>query len=70
MLEANLEINGDFDLIKVEKEMSYLNLLSNLSNEKGIFKEFIVHLSKNTVKECLVAMSQDRYFSNMQCKNL
>ena len=69
-LETSLRINSDFNLMEVEKEMNYLNLLPNLSNEKDIFKEFIMHLSKDTVKECLVAMSQDEHFSDAQCKNL
>ena len=69
-LEITLEINGDFDLIEVEKEINYLNLLSDLSNEKDIFKEFFRYLNKETAKECLMTMSQDKHFSDAQCENL
>ena len=50
--------------------MNYLNLISNLSNKKEIFREFIVHLSKDAVKEYLVAASQDKHISDARCKNL
>ena len=56
--------------MEVEKEMNHLNLVSNSSNKKDIFKEFIAHLSKDIAKECPVAMSQDKYFVDIQCKNL
>ena len=56
--------------MKVEKEMNYLNLISNLSNTKEILREFIMHLSKDITKEYLMAMSQDKHFSDARCKNL
>ena len=51
LLETSLRADGNFDLMEVEKEIIYLNLLSNLNNEKEIFKEFIMHLRKCAEKE-------------------
>ena len=54
----------------VEREMNYLNLISDLSEEKEIFREFIKHFNKDTAKEHLVATSQDKHYSDLRCENL
>ena len=68
--KINLAIEGDFDFSELEKDMHYLNLISDLSNETKIYRELIKHFNKNTAKEYLVTMSQYKHFSNIRCDNL
>ena len=54
--EMHLAIEGDFDIIDLEKDKNYLNLITNLSNKIEIYREFIKHFTKETIREYLVAM--------------
>ena len=68
--ETHLAIEGGFDDTELEKDMKHLNLITYLSNETEIYREFIKHFTKDTVREHLVAMSQDKHFSDVRCDNL
>ena len=63
--EMHLAIDGDFDDADVEKDMIYLNFITDLSNETELYRDFIKHSTKDTVREYLLAMSQDKHFSNI-----
>ena len=63
----HLAVEGGFNITELEKDMNYLNFTTNLSNGTEIYREFIMNFTKDNVREYLVAVSQDKHFSNVRC---
>ena len=70
LFKTQLAIEGSFDMTELEQDINFVNLASDLSNKTKIHREFTKHFNNDNAKECLVALSQDKHFSNAQCSNL
>ena len=68
--EIELAIEGDCDATDLEQDIRNLNLISDLNNETDACREFIKHFHNENAREYLVAISRDKHFSEMRCKNL
>ena len=68
--EIELAIEGDCDVTDLEQDIRNLNLTSDLNDETDAHREFMKHFHNENAREYLVAISQDKHFSEMRCKNL
>ena len=55
--EVNLATNGGFDAMDTEKELNYVNFISDLNLKDDKHREFTKHLNEDTSRHYLVAMS-------------
>ena len=69
-IEMEFALDGHSDANDLEEDMRNLNFLSDLTSESESYREFIKHFHKGKVKEYLVALSQDKHFSELRCNNV
>ena len=68
--EIETALTGGFNEMDIEIELNYMNYTNDLQIEDDKYREFIKHLNKDTVSHYLVAISQDKRFTNERCENL
>ena len=68
--EIAVALTGDFNENRIENELNYIKFMKELHLEDEIYRQFIKHLNNDTARQYLVAMSQDKRFSEERCANL
>ena len=56
--------------MNIERELKYVDCISDLNNENDNQKEFIKCWSKDTAKHYLVGMLQDKRFAGIVYQNI